>query len=780
MYSTKIKDLENSDSLFMNNIQNYPTEKFSSKLKIKTSKSETVATLEWKELFNSGAMDKIYVNWNPAINKFRKKIHFSICPESYISENYSECSVFNFYKKTQILFSLDPHNEKNECRFIFERHRKDKNDVLYEIRINLYGYNKSRMFVETECYKSLKIREDENFEIISDTMIFEECMDYDNYIICVEAVPLAFLQHLSPTYGYSNQSDPLMNSESRNYFINGNLKLRDDQIMTMNVFGWFNFDMVTIPFREMVQTCHCTFLNMKDLILKLEVLESCEVEIRIENDLSQKFGIEISSKYEYNMDDDRNELEESTTEFIAKNQILRQRANIINVQLEKGKYFLNFIIKECDPNINKTKEELHLINKVFFKKKNYKGTKIFINAYNDNYFDNFEASILKIDQTKPEIEKVNDKIIKETKKIEKDYFSLNIIKKFDLQYSKILKGKLTVENNYGERKFDIKSIQNVHYNPGYILSLRNDTQIQIEMNLSNPSKDQIMYKICIYKIKDDLKMQSIMCSDYYITEEFFKSKIYFLQKNKNGYLILLIPRFSDFYCDISMTVKSDIKITKISSNSKGICSFPWLKEINGSINHYQGGLLKKVTFLLNQNYIVKIGETISKDKQDLFVEIRCLNSKEIHVGVYLIHLKSPIDLISMSRLTLESASMNKIFLSEFNSKYFKVVPGYYMIVPTSFENMKTEPKLNYKMKIYSSSECSLIKDSFFNFGQELVREIKETKRKTLILDINETDSDILLVIELIYISKEESQIVNFILGWNHFLINSSFHNIKLI
>lgn len=86
--------------------------------------------LDWNEIYNSGKMNNIYISWNPSIHQCRRTIHFEIFPEPISSISIFDNSLFNNYKKVQILISLSPHSEPNETRLIFEKHRKELNGIM--------------------------------------------------------------------------------------------------------------------------------------------------------------------------------------------------------------------------------------------------------------------------------------------------------------------------------------------------------------------------------------------------------------------------------------------------------------------------------------------------------------------------------------------------------------------------------------------------------------------------------------------------------------------------
>ena len=81
-------------------------------------------------------------------------IHFNVTPQPISSKSIFDNSLFNNYKKVQILISLSPHNEPNETRLILEKHKVKHQGILYEIRYNLYAFNRHRILLPSECFKT--------------------------------------------------------------------------------------------------------------------------------------------------------------------------------------------------------------------------------------------------------------------------------------------------------------------------------------------------------------------------------------------------------------------------------------------------------------------------------------------------------------------------------------------------------------------------------------------------------------------------------------------------
>jgi hypothetical protein len=718
----------------------------SSKTSLNTKKDQMnsdsdLLTLDWDEKFNNLSFDNFYVNWNPAMNKYRRRLHFSLSPENFFEEHFIDSSIFNNYQKTQLMISLSPHNEKNECKFIFERHRQEKSFVNYEIRIRLYGYNRTRMRASTDCYKEIRIREDQVFDVIPDTMIFEECEDFDNYIMLIEVIPQAFLQNLDPAYDYKNQKDPLMSKDSIEYFNKGKLKVKEDLLMSLSLYCWFETEIVPIPFRELAQIKTFILPDIKTRILKLEILEETEIELRVEGFEGFKYGIGITQILK-NFGNKENTTPLDSETYLSRNRTPREIANILTVQLEEGHYFIHIFETEIK-NKEKDKNEFNMIKDKYLKKSK-KHYKIQLFAFNSTFQDNYNSSIERIEKAPEEILNLSGVLIK-SKHIEQSYFKADIIQKFGLSYSQNIKGYWSPEINRNINKYEFDSLQSFHRNPGYVITLDKDSQISFFIEPSALNDPKCLYKFCLYEIQDNYEPKPILEMNNFINNE-FNSDIFYLVRNKNGYLVLLVPRYKSFSSDFKMTIKSDHKIYNIRSNLSGFCQLPWTKEYKGTVKSYQGGTLLAHSFFMNKCFVFLINQQEDSKTEDLFIEIESEN-KDNSLGFYVIPIKSPEQLFKMQPNQLANAKLNKVFLPEFNSLYMKVKPGYHMVIPTTHQPFKDDQFLDYSLKIFCSGQFTLSRNQEFGLKQILSRKIRNQKDKKFKIQIKNNKVGVMIVVK---------------------------------
>jgi hypothetical protein len=676
------------------------------------------------------------------MNKYRQKLHFKVYPENFFSKRFIDSGVFNNYTKTQLLVSLTPHEEKNECKFIFERHRRKKNNIQYEIRIKLYGYNKTRMRVSTDCYKKIVVREDETFDIIPDTMIFEECEEYDNYILVIEVIPQAFLQCLDSNYGYANPADPLLSTDSQNHFEAGRLKLKEEMLMSLSLYCWFQTDVVTIPFRERAQAHTFVLANLQKKIFKLEVKEGTEFEFRVEGFSDMKYSIAVSKVLKY-LGKENEEEDLDSDNFISRNRVAQPKANVLTMHLDPGQYFLHLFESETNSTDNEETESSK-IKKKYFKKDN-KHYIIDIFAFNSNYMDRYNSSIERLETKQEQIINQNG-ILSKSKCLDRTYFNVNVVQKFGLNYTEKLRGQWSPSLNQGPGKFDLKILQSFHRNPGFIILLESDCQIKISVTPKDLEDPKCVYKLCVFELDKKFQPETVFEPDYFTLNKPFKSQIFYLSKNVNGYLILLVPKFKEFTSEFDLIIKSDNTLGNIKPIESGICHFPWRKEFPCEVKDYQGGTLKYPSFFLNRSFVFLINERANVKKEEIYIEVSSKDDQDMHLGVYVVPLQSPEQLFKLSMKDMGSVKMNNMFLPKINTFHFMAKPGYYMVIPTSYVPVKSVQPLQLSLKFFCSSQFTLSRNQEFRLKEVFWKKIREDSTRRFKVKINDKKMGLMLVL----------------------------------
>ena len=744
-------------------------------------KPEITQLLNWQDLYNSNQLENIYISWNPSIHNCRKSIHFTLHPEPISSESMFDNSLINNYKKVQILISLSPHSEPNETRLILEKHRSELNGILYEIRYNLYAFNRHRISLPTECFKTLEIREDDLNDVINDTMIFEQNNIQDNYILTVEAIPLAYLNSVFPEkYKYRNSDDPLcaIKAPKKNKrFIDCDVdefgitdRWVSDILMSLNIFAWYETEIMEIPFKEVTQLFKMHIPSVKDQKFKLKILKPCDIEIRVEGDLTNKFAIKVSkfSRYRNSYRDNdfsasaNNNINQTKNIYLAQNNGLKKKGNSIRFRGKEGTFLVGFDVRACGSKNNGYEEEIEALLDHIYEKQVKDNITISVLAFGKELHKNYQSSMIKIKKAPLYRQKTTEYKI-ESRFFEHEKFKFELPQKGGLNKKKVLKSEWTVENNFGDNKFGILSFQKFHQNPGFMVSVKEDCQIQITVQVDNYKDKKCDYKFNIFEIKDNYELENILDYDEFISEKKIVTDTLFLSKNKNGYLFLMIALYTDFTSPFSITINSDVELASVKDNSNGICKLPWVEQFEGSIEGNCGGWIKMHNFLLNQSFIIILGDSAPNSIEELFIELSSHN-KTHHIGVSIISLNSLKSLCFVEEDEIETVRTNPAFLAEMNAYYLKLPQGIYMIIPTSFEPLESAEKLEYLLKIYSSVGFKFKKMPAFRPLQQMTQSITMVDQAIFQVDLFTESSQLMIILESIESENETVQVLDFIAG----------------
>jgi gamma-glutamylcyclotransferase (GGCT)/AIG2-like uncharacterized protein YtfP len=741
---------------------------------------EVTCKLDWSKVYESGKMNNIYISWNPSINQCRRTIHFELFPEPISSASIFDNSLFNNFKKVQILISLSPHSEPNETRLLFEKHRKEVNGILYEIRYNLYAFNKYRLFFPTECFKTFEVREDEVNDVINDTMIFEQNNVQDNYILTIEAIPLAHLNSLFPdNYQYRNPQDPLcnikapkQNSKCIDCSVNdfGVLERWSDPIMmSLSIYAWYETEIVEIPFQEVTQFLRMTVSDLSKKKFKLNILEPCDLEIRVEGSIDEKYAIKISKFFKYknsyvNMRSNgysSNNFNQTKNVYLANNSVFRKKANSLFFKGKKGSFQVLFDKRAIGSKNNGFEPELEEILDYIYQDQQSDKITITIIAYSNELHSSYKASYSKIKEAPPYKQNFTEYKL-ESRTVGTEKFKFELPKKGGLVFTRELKGEWNEQNNFGDNKFNIQTFQKFHQNPGYVVTIKDDCQVQVKVEIDNKNSEKCLYKLNIFEIKDNYNLENILDYDDYITASTLTTNVLFLSKNKNGYLFLLFASFQDFFSSFKMTITSDIELESYKDSSKGICRLPWVEDFTGSIEPFAGGWIKMHNFLFNQSFIIIVGNSMENIKEELFIELSS-SDKQQHIGVSVINLSSIKTLVEINDDDMNKVKTNQAFLAELNSFYLKVPQGIYMIIPTSYEPLENTERIVYDLKIFCSIGFKFKKINSFNPLQNFSKSISMVDQVILNLDMVKETVDLMVVIESIDMEDDSNQYLDFIM-----------------
>ena len=713
-------------------------------------------------------------------------IHFTVSPQPISSDSIFDNSLFNNYKKNQILISLSPHNEPNETRLILEKHKVKHEGILYEIRYNLYAFNRHRILLPSECFKTLEIREDENNDVINDTMIFEQNNIQDNYILTIEAIPLAHLRSVFPEeYDYYNPSDDLCKIKAPRKgkkYIDCDVdefgvpeRWPEEIVMSLNIFAWYETEIMEIPFKEVTQIFKMSLNELSDQKFKLKILKACDIEIRIEGGIQYKFAVKISkfSRYRNSFREGEgiktNGINTTKNVYLVQNNVSRRKANSLRFKAKEGTFLVNFGKTLCNSSDNGYESEVESRLEHLYSDQRQESVMITIMSYGNELHPSYKQSMNRIKNSTPYRNKTKTHKI-ESRHSKEEFFNFEMPQKGGLKFTKSMDWEWNEGNNFGDNKFGIMTFQKFHQNPGFLVTIKEDCQVQVEVLVENYRHDKCGYKLNIFEITNTYELENILDYDEYQREKRLTTDILFLSKNNNGYLFLLVAMYSDFQSKFSINIQSDIELLTMKKNTSGICKLPWVEKFQGSIAPKNGGWIKMHNFLLNQSFIIILGETMSNEVQQIFIELSSANKTQ-HIGVSIIPLSSLKNLCHVDESEIEAVNTNPAFLAEMNAFYLKIPQGTYMIIPTTFEPLELGEKLDYELKIFSSIGFKFKKMPAYKPRQEINSIITMVDQSIFQLEILVDKCEIMIVIESMESDNENVQVLDFIAGNCRFFCN---------
>jgi hypothetical protein len=707
-------------------------------------------------------------------------IHFNVFPEPISSDSIFDNSLFNSYKKVQILISLSPHNEPNETRLILEKHKVQSRGILYEIRYNLYAFNRHRILLPSECFKNLEIREDENNDVINDTMIFEQNNIQDNYILTIEAIPLGHLASVFPEeYEYNNPDDDVCKIRAprqNRKFIDCEVdefgvpeRWQEEIVMSLNIYAWYETEIMEIPFKEVTQMFKMSLNELKDQKFKLKILKACDIEIRIEGGIQYKFAVRISkfSRYRnsYREGDGvevNGGMNQTKNVYLVQNNSERRKANSLRFRAKEGTFLVNFGKMQCGNKENGYEADVEERLMSLYGDQRQEGVMITILSYGTELHKTYKQSMNRIRNSTPYRNKTKLHKI-ESRHSKEEFFSFEMPQKGGLKFSRTMEWDWNSMNNFGDNKFGISTFQKFHQNPGFLVNIKEDCQVQVEVLVENYKHEKCGYKLNIFEISDSYVLENILDYDEFHRDKRLTTDILFLSKNKNGYLFLMVAMYSDFRSSFSMNIQSDIEVLSMKKNTSGICKLPWVEKFPGSIEPRTGGWIKMHNFLLNQSFIIILGEGIQSEIQEIFIELTSTNKTQ-HIGVSVIPLSSLKNLCYVEESEIEAVNTNPAFLAEMNAYYLQIPQGTYMVVPTSFEPLETGERLDYELKIYSSTGFKFKRMNAFKPKHEESQIITMVDQAIFQLEVLTEKCEIMVIIESLESDNENIQVLDFIAG----------------
>lgn len=641
--------------------------------------------LDWEELYNSGNLEYLYINWNPTIYPFRASAHVRIPMkfDDIKSEVFSPR--FNFLRKTQLLLSVFPHNEPCETRIIIEKHRNALN-INCKIKYYLYHFYNGRMALKQSSLKEMIINES-NEEILSDIIVFDKNTAHENYVIVLDLEP--------------------EDKKNLKYY-----KSIINEIVTVTVYSFAQFEIIEMPFKKIdnFMSTKVPYVDsnetvsgveqqrsMNNPIIKMTCNYTGYYEIRVEGREDVFYGISI-----FNYNNYRNSIQQ--------NQALKfspetyKGLNSLSFKLELGTYAVMISVER------NSRDEQEMENNSLYKKNSvsFKIPKHDIKVYFISYSDRLVKSVR--EHLPP---KDNFSISELHKKFKIENLKDNVKK---LKIKKLLHGSWNSLNNMGTNRAKVDCYQKFMKNPGYIITTEEDAKVNflLKAHKSSDNDNAPFISISVLTIDNDFKFKYLLEDENYVQSYEYRSSEITLTPNKMGYLVLCLNLHQDWIGNFELEIMSDVKLKSIRETSKGLLKFHNEQRITGEFVKNSGGHYDNPSFLFNPCYIIHIENNKSKEVERFLAEM-FLSAPEHPFSLYLFNT-GKTSLSDMTTQEIQKGEFNPAFLYELNSLFSRLNSGQYLLVPSTLQT--TEFPINFELKLTSNHRFKAMKtaDEEFNLN----------------------------------------------------------------
>lgn len=700
---------------------------------ISDADDDNYVLVDWEQMYSSGKLEYLYINWNPTIYPFRQTLHCSV-PIKFKEPNCQLYSPkFDFERNAQVLISVFPHKEPCETRIVIERHVNALN-IKCKIKYYLYHFYNGRMVIKQSALKDLSIKESQE-DILSDIIVFDKNSAHENYVLVFELEP----------------EDP---EDFKNYPDNIH------EIVSLYIYSFAQLEIIEMPFKKVdcyyLQTV--TYAENSEFLYGIEQQHSpfnpifkfmCNFtghyEIRVEGKPDVYYGISIYQYHNYKSSIQQNLAYKTTVET-------HQGIIALNCKLDIGTYAIQVSVER---NSREDQEQ-----------------------ENENFIMKDKATKFKIAKHELKVHFISysDKLVKtyeEHLPIKESFSVTELNKKFKVEAitdsskkmknKKIMHGSWNSFNNMGTNRAKVDCYQKFMKNPGYIIQTDEDAKVNLTLRAVKTVQDTSVpfISLTVLKIDDDFKFKYLLEDENYIQSYEYNVADVTLQSNTMGYLVLCLNLHQDWIGNFELEIVSDVKLKTIRDTNKGVLKMNNEQRMVGEFASGSGGHFSSPSFLFNPAYIVTLENFKDKACEKIFIEL-ILSDSEHPASLYLFST-TKTSLLELTNDEIQSAEFNPAFLYETNSLFKRLKPGQYLVVPSTLHQI--EFPSSFELKFFSDERFKIAKAPTELFGFTYVFNVqRQTDYSLRFLLIRST--------KLMLIVKPETQNVDVGLNLTNESLNS--------
>lgn len=647
--------------------------------------------LDWEELYRSGKIKQLMINWNPTIYPYRHSVHVPITINTNRRKNKEH--TFYFQETGQVLLQLKPHKSVSETRVLIDRHRSVSN-VFYRIKYYLFSFLGGRIALPTGSLREMEISESTE-EVLSDIIIFDENSLLENYVIAIELEP--------------EDESSLLSQETVH-----------QEVVTLSLYTFVEFEAVEFPFFECRQIENRIYRISEDeseVLYKMTIFNEGNYELRVEGEQGHEYSLLLYHFQKWkNIPVNQNSSFKSASEAF-------YGALALPCYFEQGTYIVRFRIETVQSS---SKNSLS---------RNKSDTPVTVSP--SIHFISHEIRFSFISFGKGS-SRVN---IGNSSPSSSNFFKVEEYKspKVEMKVSNYT-GVWNRLVNRGITKAKVKCLQKYMYNPGVITRAEEETDIKFKLKSIGKNSTSVPFiSLCILLIKDDFTFELIWENELFEQVSEIVSDTLVIRPGRFGLLALALcldPNYNGQW-EIETTSSLEVKSRVVNGDFLNLIS---KQRVLGELKIGCGGHLNSFHFLLNTAYKLVVSAD-SNPAAELFIEITSPTSST-PVSIYLIPSNKDI-LLDLSQNELCSADFNPAFLYDFNSLYKTITAGTYIVVPSSVD--KLNKVFDFELKISCSEKFSLSPLPSISLNLNVLKMTTETSESRLCFQIKKPAKILLLI-----------------------------------
>lgn len=664
----------------------------------------------WEPLYTAQRLSQLHVCWNPTIYSHRKTVHFR-APADPMATTRG----FGAARAAQLVLTVAPHAQELESRFVFEKHRKARNEKMrFRVLLTQFaGFRASVVPAPT------RVLEGPDFDdLFADILVFGNNAAEENYLLIVFLEP--------------ENKDDLTRSQTPQI---------ENVSLSFHCFG--EFDLVELPYTRCLQQS-----NLRLALGRLPRSEDPVVQSGLLADSAPAAQLVVrrAASFEFRVSEGAPGVFYSFYLFKGTASGPLSRADVKSEAPEQA---------PCSFAVNLA--EGNFVLKVAACSGSREPSYPAALATPPHEFE-LKTLAFGTDLSR-------DPVVLEPPSGQTSIFELRKAEAAVLGHRRVINGSFGPENNAGIVRSKVGCYQKFLKNPGALFSVGEETELTVSLSAHQPGREPAMKSLFLARIEDDFTFSILREDETYQPSNSLTLGPLRLKPNRYGFLLLVVALKETASFEYELEFKSSAPLLELRDNSASPLRFEANDRLSATMPAGSGGPSSLPTFLANHAAIISFLQPPSK-RETILAEL-LTPASQLPVSLYLIPTKKT-NLYDLTREELSSGFANMAFLREFNSVFTSdAVNQQYLIVPTSITPTQTAHP--FELRVQASVPFKLDKLPPINFGDQSFLKVVDTDWAKIDLPVLKSTKGIITItpdpqkVELEFIlSSGDSQLLRIV------------------